>query len=281
MSQTPKLGKGLGRKRDKPDGRDSMLPKAHGQGAQQAAPLLGVGAPLPSSVDVFAGLALPVYDQGTLGSCTANAGVLYRRFLAQRFKGATNGAPTPPDQDLSRLFLYYQERLLDGDPQSDDGATVRDVFKVMASIGVCPEALDPYVTEDFASPGGNDAPNEIAAAGKYKIGAYHRLPDVDTARSVLASGYAVELGFTVYASFENIGGDGVMPMPQPGESVIGGHAVVIRGYDDTREMLFVQNSWGLNWGSGGCFWMPYAFLQNTGLSQFDMWMGHLGTPWKS
>jgi C1A family cysteine protease len=265
MALTPKLQKGLGRKIDTPDKRDLHLPRTvH----------LGVGAPLPNSVDVFAGLTLPVYDQGDLGSCTANAGVLYRRYLAQKFSKYS-----APDRDLSRLFLYYQERVLDGDAQDDDGAQARDAFRVLAHTGVCSEEDDPYVAADFASPVWNDTPKEVTAAAEYKIGAYHRIPDVNAARSVLASGYPVLLGFTAYTSFEDIGNEGVMPMPTMSEPVIGGHAVVIRGYDDAREVFLVQNSWGAGWGAGGCFWMPYAFLQDTTLSEPDMWMGHLGKPW--
>lgn len=265
MTTTPKLGKGLGRKKDADDSRDLSLPRVR---------WIAVQAPLPSRVDVFAGLSLPVYDQGQLGSCTANAGVLYRRFLAQRFSKYS-----APDEDLSRLFLYYQERKLDGDTGEDGGAQVRDVFRVLAKTGACSAALDPYVGADFASAALNDSPADIAAAAQYKIGAYHRVADIETARSCLASGYAIELGFTVYESFESIGADGIMPMPQAGEQIIGGHAVVIRGYDDSDSRFLIQNSWGPDWGDAGSFWMPYAFLENARLSQFDMWMGHMGKPW--
>ncbi len=268
---TPKLGKGMGRKPDKADGRDLLI------GAQQVTPLRETGAPLPNLIDVFAGLKLPVYDQGQLGSCTANAGVLYRRFLAQRF-----AKYSAPDQDLSRLFLYYQERVLDGDPESDDGAQVRDAFRVLAKIGVCPGSDDPYNAQAFASAAANDSARDLSDAAAYMIGAYHRVLDVDTARSVLASGYAIELGFTVYASFESIGPDGVMPMPASGERIIGGHAVVIYGYDDRMNggCFVIRNSWGADWGAKGDFFMPYAFLSDASLSQFDMWIGHLGKPWR-
>ena len=270
MTTMPKLGKGLGRKPDAPDRRDLVLR------AQHAAPLQGIGAPPPSNADVFAGLNLPVYDQGSLGSCTANAGVLYRRFLAQRF-----AKYSAPDEDLSRLFLYYQERKLpwNNDVATDSGAAIRDVFYVLAHTGVCAAMDDPYVASQFASTW-NGTPAEIAGAGSYKIGAYHRVPDGGTARACLASGYAVALGFTVYESFGDIGSDGMMIMPAASERVIGGHAVVIRGYDDGKLEFLAQNSWGPAWGSNGCFHMPYAFLENAALSQPDMWMGHLGKPWR-
>ncbi|MGH9354778.1 MAG: C1 family peptidase [Terriglobia bacterium] len=267
MLTTPKPGKGLGRKLDKPDGRDLVL---------AVPPHLGINAPLPSRVDVFAGLSLPVYDQGSLGSCTANAGVLYRRFLAQRF-----AKYSAPDEDLSRLFLYYQERKLswNNDVALDSGAAVRDIFYVLAHTGVCAAIDDPYVVAEFAS-AWNDTPPEVVSAERYRIGAYHRVPDKDTARACLASGYAIVLGFTVYESFGNIGSDGVMTMPAAAERVIGGHAVVIRGYDEGNSEFLLQNSWGSAWGMNGCFRMPFAFIENTALSQPDMWIGHLGKPWR-
>ncbi len=264
---TPRFRKGLGRKVDAPDARDFKLAPA---------PHLGIGAPLPSSADVFAGLHLPVYDQGELGSCTANAGVLYRRFLAQRFSKYSS-----PDEDLSRLFLYYQERLLpwNNDPGTDSGAAIRDIFTVLAHTGVCSESDDPYVPADFASTGANDSPKSLDDARLYRIGAYHRIPDAATAKSVLASGYAIALGFIVYESFEAIGGDGTLRMPRSGEPILGGHAVVIRGYDDDRSSFCCQNSWGAGWGSDGLFWMPYEYIERAELSQPDLWMGHMGKPW--
>lgn len=273
MNVTPKLGKGLGRKRDVQDERDLFIRGAglhtvHG-GCYQLA-----GAPIPAYIDVFSGLNLPVYDQESEGSCTANAGVLYRRFLAQKF--STYSAP---DKPLSRQFLYEEERLLpwNNDPASDAGASVRDTFYVLAHTGVCSAEDDSYIASNFDVPVTNAM---RSAAAAYKIGAYHRVLSVATARSVLASGYAIGLGFTVYPSFEEIGAAGVMPMPGRGETPLGGHAVVIRGYDDGRGAFYVQNSWGAAWGAGGCFWMSYGFIENVSLSQPDMWIGHLGKPWR-
>ncbi|MGH9377172.1 MAG: C1 family peptidase [Terriglobia bacterium] len=269
---TPKLGKGLGRKTDVPDKRDLVL------GAQQAAPLYEAGAPLPAVVDVFQGLGLPVYDQGSLGSCTANSGVLYRRFLAQKFS-----KHSAADKDLSRLFLYYQERKLpwNSDVSSDSGAAMRDALYVLAHIGVCPEADDPYRPGDFSSDSLNDNERDLSAAGPFRIGAYHRVPDAITVRQVLASGYAVLLGFQVYPSFEDIGSDGLLHMPVQGETPLGGHAVVIRGYDDLRACFHIQNSWGQSWGDHGSFWMPYEYVERQEISDPDMWMGHLGRPWRA
>lgn len=269
MMTTPQLGKGLGRKADAPDVRDYGL-------GDHRAPLQQVGAPLPSATDVFAGLNLPIYDQGAIGSCTANAGVLYRRFLAQRF-----ARYSAPDENLSRLFLYYQERKLpwNADVNSDAGASIRDVLYVLAHTGVCPEQDDPYIPADYISAPLNDSPADLAGAQAYRIGAYHRISGAAAVRSVLASGYPVLLGFTAYPSIEAVGPDGMVPMPLPGESPLGGHAVVIRGYDDANASFKIQNSWGPAWGDHGCGWLSYAFIEQAAVSHPDLWMGHLGKPW--
>lgn len=270
MAKSPKLNKGLGRKHDAPDSRDFVLDR------EQTLNLRRTGAPLPVRVDVFGGLDLPIYDQGELGSCTANSGVLYRRFLAQKFS-----LYSAADRNLSRLFLYYQERKLpwNDDVNDDAGAAVRDVFYVLAHTGVCPEDDDPYVPMDFSSAVLNDNSRALTDATRFRLGAYHRVPDVLSARHVLASGYAIILGFAVYESFEEIGSDGRLPMPKKGEPLLGGHAVVIRGYDDRRSAFHVQNSWGPEWGEHGCFWMPYSYIEDAMMSQPDMWIGHLGKPW--
>lgn len=277
MNATPKLGKGLGRKKDPKDPRDLALVGGLSGVASTTKPWLATfPLPLPSSVDVFAGLSLPVYDQGALGSCTANAGVLYRRFLAQKFSKYS-----APDEDLSRLFLYYQERKLpwNNDVNSDSGACMRDVCYTLAHTGVCPMSLDFYVTTEFASAAWNDTPQEIEQAAAYKIGAYHRIPNVATAMQCLASSYAVLLGCTVYSELEEIGSDGVLRMPKGGEAPLGGHALVIRGYDDHLQCFKIQSSWGAEWGDHGCFWMPYDYIARTEISDPDMWMAHLGKPW--
>ena len=260
---TPKLGKYLGRRKDHPDHRDRILPT----------PYVIIGVPLPSSANVFAGLSLPVYDQENLGSCTANCWVLVRRFLAQKFYTRSQ-----PDQDLSRLWLYFRERKLpwNNDVSQDSGAEMRDGCNVLAHFGVPPERDDPYDVTKFADSTVNDSTQSDTDAVRYEIQGYHRILDLPGLKNVLAHGYAVAMGFTVYASFENIGPDGIMPIPEPGDDALGGHAVCIYGYDDSRQQLLIRNSWGSAWGMSGDFWMPYEFAtQQLAQGDIDLWLAHL------
>ena len=84
-------------------------------------------------------------------------------------------------------------------------------------------------------------------------------------RVCLTDGFPFVFGFSVYSSFmeEEVRNTGVMPMPQPGETLLGGHAVMAVGYDEEKELLLVRNSWGKEWGDKGYFRMPYDYIPKT------------------
>jgi hypothetical protein len=261
---TPKLGKYMGRVRDFHDSRDHVLRVPH------------MTREAVGDVDVFTPLcSLPSYDQEDESACTGNAGVRYRRWLAQRYPRFSK-----PDQELSRQFLYWMERALPWNNSTalDSGANTRDICIVLTKTGVCPEIDDPYLPSTLTT---EPSPAAALDASQYKVGAYHRLPDVDTIISCLigGEGYPALLGVTLYPSFEDIAADGVMPMPLRGEQPIGGHEMVIHGYSSERRAFRLQNSWSSLWGDRGHLWMPEAFLEDQDLSQFDSWMMHLGKPW--
>jgi C1A family cysteine protease len=205
----------------------------------------------------------PVLDQGELGSCTANAIANAHRF-DQMKQGVQ--ADFPP----SRLFIYYNERVMEGTVKSDAGAQIRDGIKTLVNSGVCPEAFWPYDIAKFASKPPVRAYREAA---KHQALAYQRLVrSLDQMKGCLAAGYPFVFGFSVYESFESaeVARSGRMPMPAPGEKQLGGHAVLAVGYDDTRQCLVVMNSWSAKWGAKGYFYMPYAYLTNAGLTD-DFW----------
>ena len=236
---------------DLPDQRDHLY----------AAPLEVVQA-LPSNVDLRPRCP-SVFDQGQLGSCTANAiaGAIQfdqmKENLAQIF--------TP-----SRLFVYYNERAIEGTVASDSGAQIRDGIKSVASQGVCPEDLWPYVIANFAE---QPPANCYQIAAQHTAVLYSRLAqNLTLMKGCLASGYPFVLGFTVYDSFETqeVAQTGVAPMPASGEHVLGGHAVAAVGYDDAQQRFIVRNSWGTGWGMNGYFTLPYAYLTQRSLSS-DFW----------
>jgi C1A family cysteine protease len=215
---------------------------------------------LPTLVDLRPQMP-PVVDQGQLGSCTANSLAGDLGFL--EIKCGKVFAP------LSRLFIYYDERALEGTINQDSGAMLRDGIKTLASQGVCSEALWPYNVAQFRK---RPAPACYVQAATHKITSYHRLNTLADMKSCLASGYPFVFGFTVYESFESnaVAQTGVVSIPTPGEKPLGGHAVCAVGYDDSTQRFLVRNSWGPGWGQAGYFTIPYNYLTNSNLAS-DFW----------
>jgi C1A family cysteine protease len=248
---------------DLPDARDHVY----------AAPQIALAA-LPPSADLRSGCP-PVYNQGRIGSCTANAIAAAFAFDLKK-QGLAEFMP-------SRLFVYYNEREMEGHVQFDSGAQIRDGVKSVATLGVCSEDDWPYDDTPAASDGGPfpDGARDGQKPGqqcydnalKNRCTTYRRvIRDLDQMRGCLAAGYPFVFGFTVYESFESqeVAHSGVAPWPQPGEQVIGGHAVLAVGYDDASQTFTVRNSWGDGWGQAGYFTLPYAYLTTRGMSS-DFW----------
>ena len=59
-------------------------------------------------------------------------------------------------------------------------------------------------------------------------------------------------------------------MPSSTESVVGGHAVLAVGYDESERRFIVRNSWGAGWGIKGYFTVPYSYLTDPNLAN-DFW----------
>lgn len=223
-------------------------------------------AKLPTSVDLRSKCS-PVEDQGQLGSCTGNALAGALEFL--------EGVDGVPFKDVSRLFIYYNERALEGTIGTDSGAYIRDGIKALAVNGACTEKLWPYKISKFATKPTKACYTDGA---KRTITSYQRITDLNSMKSCLAAGYPFVFGFTVYDGFESAqtAQTGVLNMPAKGEAVLGGHAVLCVGYDDATQRVIVRNSWGPNWGQKGYFTMPYAYISNKGLAD-DMWTIRKGT----
>lgn len=248
---------------DLPDARDHIF----------AAPRLGLVNP-PPLVDLRAQLPA-VYDQGKIGSCTANAIAAAVEFELLR-QQLTDFIP-------ARLFIYYNERAIEGHVDYDSGAQIRDGIKSVAHLGVCPESEWPYDDTPPLTDGGTWPPQARAGqrppdscyqdALQTVATSYHRvIQQLDQLKGCLAAGFPFVFGFTVYTSFESeeVAKSGEAQLPTPGEQAIGGHAVLAVGYDDAAQRFLVRNSWGAAWGQGGYFTLPYAYLTEHGLSS-DFW----------
>jgi C1A family cysteine protease len=216
---------------------------------------------LPGKVDLRSKCS-PIENQRSLGSCTANALAGGLEFL--ELKDGT------PFVDLSRLFIYYNERVIEGTVTHDSGAFIRDGIKSLAKQGVCPEKEWPYKVSKFKT---KPTAKCYADAKKHQITSYHRINTVEEMRTCLADGFPFVFGFTVYDAFESaaVAKSGVLNMPGPSEKVKGGHAVMAVGYDDTQKRFIIRNSWDTDWGMQGYFTMPYDYLDPAKNLADDFW----------
>lgn len=202
----------------------------------------------------------PVFDQGQLGSCTANA-----TCAAFQYDAWLDGHHIGP---LSRLWVYWQERRIEGSlAQGDVGAYGSDAFLAAATVGVPAETDWPYNVAKFNPK--NPPAKAVADAHKHYLlhKPTHVVPQTQTSiKQVLSNRQTVAFGFTVYASFEDDASwsHGRMPMPSQAEQVLGGHEVLLVGYLKSAPGYFlVRNSWGADWQSlGGYFLFPASVLLN-------------------
>lgn len=197
---------------------------------------------------------------------------------------APSPAPAPAPTKLvqvSRLFEYYATRKIEGSTSYDSGATIRDAIKAGAQYGVADEATYPYDVSKFAL---NPPVNIWTAAAAHKVTSYHAIADgdIETMKTVLSGAvpFLIGFGFVVYDSFmsQTTATSGLVCLPKKGESVQGGHAVTLVGYDDNKVMpdgskgaFLVRNSWGTGWGLAGYFWMAANYVANASLCN-DFWV---------
>jgi len=204
-----------------------------------------------------------IYDQGPLGSCTANAFCLAKKMQNKIANKNVNFLP-------SRLFFYYQERVIIDTVNEDSGANVIDGLMYTQSNGICSEALWPYVISKFTV---KPPPECDVEALKYKISNYSVIPIdknlLTNIKNAIISKKPVLIAVAVYSSFETItvAKTGMVPVPNVGrERLLGGHEMCLIGYDDTKKLFTVANSWGSGWGVRGLCYIPYTYLSNPNLA---------------
>lgn len=203
----------------------------------------------------------PVYDQLNEGSCVANSAAANYRYRLFDMLRSWNFDP-------SRQFLYYTVRELEGTTGCDCGAYCRDAFKALNKWGICKEELwaysQPYSRRPTAqayTDGMNQLVLEYAAVAQ----------DLTTLKQTIYAGHPITFGFDVYSSFESSNWwktTGVMPIPKSGERFLGGHSVLIIGWDDAKQCFLCQNSWGNGWGLNGYFWFPYSYMVSNHADDF-------------
>jgi len=199
-----------------------------------------------------------IEDQGDLGSCTGQALAGNIELLDKKIDGAYT--------DVSRLFIYYNERKIEGCVNIDSGAYIRDGIKSLKRWGVCDEKLLPYDISLFKQ---EPSPECYKQALSRRISVYERIRDVSDIIACLAEGFPVVFGIAIYESFESeeVKRTGIVPMPAKYETMIGGHCMLVVGYDTKERRFIVRNSWG-KWGDDGYCYIPFRYVEKFG---DDLW----------
>ena len=231
---------------------------------------------LPARADLR-GDCSPVEDQENLGSCTAQALVGALEFLqlralsspSDKSKIANPKSKISRFRDLSRLFVYYNERAASGTVREDSGAMLRTGIKTLKAQGVCRESLWPYEIRRFTA---KPTAACFTEAADHQVTAYQRLNALAEMKACLAMGLPFVFGFAVYEHVMSatVARTGRIRLPGKSERMLGGHAVMAVGYQESTRMVLFRNSWGATWGQAGYGQMPYAYLESRELSD-DFW----------
>ena len=238
----------LGWKRDLPDFRDHKY--SYKYAAQD----------LPNRIDLRPKMT-SMYDQGALGSCTAQAIA-----AALEWEWAEN-RKTPPFLP-SRLFIYYNEREIEGTVEVDNGAMLRTGMKVLNKYGFCKEKLWPYDIAQFRKKPHKNAYDE---ADENLVYNYARVTQSRKALlATLAQNQPIVCGFAVYSSIDDAKDNGQIPMPRWYNSFCGGHAILLVGYDMDQKHYIFRNSWGQKWGDNGYGYLPFDYIEDPDLAG-DFW----------
>lgn len=206
-----------------------------------------------------------ISDQGDIGSCTG--------FGAKGVKHVVEYLQNNRDVDISAAFLYRRGQEDAGIPIWEEGGYPLNVLKVMQKLGAATEACVPTDTKspfDYEECG-----NSLEIAANYKIDTYHAVPVDPGAMMAAIYGITYEqpykmpdgssgkaplyIAIPVYDSFMDTGSDGIISVPLPGESLLGGHAVRICGWRtiEGKKYWRMPNSWGVEWGKGGVGYLPF------------------------
>jgi C1A family cysteine protease len=168
---------------------------------------------------------------------------------------------------LSPREIYNLARTAEHSLTTDSGAIISDAVNVVKAQGAVADAVWPYKAGEYAA----QPPPAFAAATRYKVGRAAKVANTpDAIKTALAGVGPIVIGITVYQSFEaaDVAKTGMVPLPKAGETLLGGHAVCIVGFDDTKKQFKFINSWGNAWGDHGYGYLPYGYIAN---NSSDAW----------
>jgi hypothetical protein len=202
---------------------------------------------------------MEIYDQGKIGSCSANALCSIFEYDAIHFKG-------------SRLFLYYNERLMINKTDEDSGAYLIDGINSLKKYGICEEKYWKYNIDNIFMVPSKEAYEN--AKNNYLIDSLNIKKNLNEIKKWLSRNEPIAIAIAIYSNFMEEGrNNGIINMPKETDIYLGGHAVILCGYIDKEKRFILRNSWGDYWGDKGYFYLPYEYIiGNNNLSGNDFWI---------
>lgn len=217
-----------------------------------------------------------VKDQGRLGTASVHAAIGCLEYIHKKFGGQEG------DDIFSERFTYYVTRnmIAADNPTSDGGAYLRDVLKSLVRYGSCKEDNFPYVDTGNSSDY-NEPPPPICytEANKFQALKYAKFPDVPSIlertnmltliKKHLSHEIPIICGINCTDATIVESKDGILPTPILTDPIIGGHAILIIGYNDTSRLFKFKNSWGTSWGDNGYGYISYDYYIYNNM--YDLW----------
>lgn len=216
--------------------------------------IAGVGAPAPAAAVDLRSYCLPIRDQGQEESCAGFATAATRE-ISRAIAGQ------PLTDYLSPAYLYARARMAEGTFPNNVGTALGDEITALINYGVCPESMLPYNQQPSESP---TPLCDVGALPFRAIGAsIVNHADPVFVKQVLSAKLPVLFGMPVFQSFEDVGSDGMIPVPNPAaEKLLGGHGMVLVGFLDSIQRMIVRNQYSAGWGDQGYGYLPYSMVLN-------------------
>ncbi|MCU1701347.1 MAG: hypothetical protein JWR34_7410 [Mycobacterium sp.] len=214
----------------------------------------------------------PVRDQGRRGTCVAHAVVAVLECLEAHRLGAR--------LDLSEQFLYWACKMNDRAPHQS-GTWQREAVPLAVESGVCEERIWPYnpnpvaKNESHGPPPNQSAARSDAAGHLPNQGVFMNGSALDKLRTRLDDSHCLAISVPVFSNWDTptVEHEGHIPMPIPGQTPQGGHAMCVVGYGYSDEFLgggyvIVRNSWGTTWAYRSPFGPGYGTLPFSYVSRY-------------